>query len=155
MKIRSQAEMKKSYFQSNTKLLNYNSETIIETMICGIWYATNSIYLRQSFKVPITVAARFKTWIVFARSNAGIVGSNPTRGMDVRLRLSCVCVVLCVPRSLELNFSKYVKVCVRMGESNNQGSSPSFILITSIRTNITHCRILNMTSSERDHLHLM
>jgi hypothetical protein len=29
------------------------------------------------------VAARSKAWTVFARSNAGIVGSNPTQGMDV------------------------------------------------------------------------
>jgi hypothetical protein len=35
----------------------------------------------------ITVAARSKAWTVFARSNAGIVVSNPTQGMDV-----CVCV---------------------------------------------------------------
>jgi hypothetical protein len=32
---------------------------------------------------PITVAARPKAWNVFARSNTGIVGSNPTEGMDV------------------------------------------------------------------------
>jgi hypothetical protein len=36
---------------------------------------------------PITVAARSKAWTVFARSNAGIMGSNPTQGMD-----ACVCV---------------------------------------------------------------
>jgi hypothetical protein len=29
------------------------------------------------------VAARSKAWIVFALSNAGIVDSNPTQGMDV------------------------------------------------------------------------
>jgi hypothetical protein len=44
---------------------------------------------------PITVAARSKAGNVFARSNTGIVGSNPTQGMDVCLRLFCVCVVLC------------------------------------------------------------
>jgi hypothetical protein len=33
--------------------------------------------------VPITVAAQSKVLTVFARWNAGIVGSNPTRGMDV------------------------------------------------------------------------
>jgi hypothetical protein len=33
------------------------------------------------------VAPRFKAWTLFARSNADIVGSNPTQGMDV-----CVCV---------------------------------------------------------------
>jgi hypothetical protein len=34
-------------------------------------------------QLPIRVAARSKTSTVFARSNAGIVGSNPTQGMDV------------------------------------------------------------------------
>jgi hypothetical protein len=38
---------------------------------------------------PITVAARSKARNVFARSSTGIVGSNPTRGMDVFV-LSCV-----------------------------------------------------------------
>jgi hypothetical protein len=41
----------------------------------------------------IAVAARSKAWTVFSRSNAGIVGSNSTRGMDVCVRLLCVCVV--------------------------------------------------------------
>jgi hypothetical protein len=36
---------------------------------------------------PFTVTARSKAWTVFARSKAGIVGSNPTQRMDV-----CVCV---------------------------------------------------------------
>jgi hypothetical protein len=31
----------------------------------------------------VTVAQRPKAWIVFARSEAGIMGSNPTQGMDV------------------------------------------------------------------------
>jgi hypothetical protein len=30
---------------------------------------------------------RSKAWTVFVRSNSGIVGSNPTRGMDVCVRL--------------------------------------------------------------------
>jgi hypothetical protein len=29
------------------------------------------------------MAAQSKAWTVFARLNAGIVGSNPNRGMDV------------------------------------------------------------------------
>jgi hypothetical protein len=33
---------------------------------------------------------------VAAHSNVEIVGSNPTRGMDVYMRLFCVYVVLCV-----------------------------------------------------------
>jgi hypothetical protein len=40
--------------------------------------------------VPITVGTQFNAWIVFARSNTGVVGSNPTRGMDVYVRLFCV-----------------------------------------------------------------
>jgi hypothetical protein len=35
---------------------------------------------------PITVVARSETWTVLTRSNTGVVGSNPTQGMDV-----CVC----------------------------------------------------------------
>jgi hypothetical protein len=43
----------------------------------------------------MTVAARSKAWTLFARSNAEIVGSNPTQGMDICVRLFCVCTVLC------------------------------------------------------------
>jgi hypothetical protein len=43
---------------------------------------------------PITVASRSNTSTVFARSNTGIVGSNPTQGIDVCVYsvfvLSCV-----------------------------------------------------------------
>jgi hypothetical protein len=47
---------------------------------------------------PVTVAERSKACTVFARSEAGIVGSNPTQGMDVRCVCAffCVCVVLCL-----------------------------------------------------------
>jgi hypothetical protein len=38
----------------------------------------------------ITVAALTEVWIVFAHSNSGLMGSIPSRGMDVFLRLSCV-----------------------------------------------------------------
>jgi hypothetical protein len=44
---------------------------------------------------PITAAATSKVWTVYARSNADIMGSNPTQGMD-----ACVCVVLCVGSGL-------------------------------------------------------
>jgi hypothetical protein len=46
---------------------------------------------------PITAAAQSKAWTVYARSNTGIVGSNPTQGMDV-------CIV-CV-------YSMFVLFCV-------------------------------------------
>jgi hypothetical protein len=42
------------------------------------------------------VAARSKAWTVFARLNTGIMGSNPTWGIDVCVRLFYVCAVLCV-----------------------------------------------------------
>jgi hypothetical protein len=45
---------------------------------------------------PIIAAARSKARTVFTRSNARIVGSNPTQSMDVCVRLFCACVVLCV-----------------------------------------------------------
>jgi hypothetical protein len=54
---------------------------------------------------PLTVAARSKAWTVFVRSNAGVVGSNPTRGMDVCVRLFCVYAVLCVGRGLDTGWS--------------------------------------------------
>jgi hypothetical protein len=40
------------------------------------------------------VAARSNAWTAFARSNAEIVRSNPTQGMDVFVRLFWVCVFL-------------------------------------------------------------
>jgi hypothetical protein len=39
---------------------------------------------------PIAMAARSTAWTVFARSNAGIVGSKPTQGMNVGVHLFCV-----------------------------------------------------------------
>jgi hypothetical protein len=45
-----------------------------------------------------------KAWTVFARLNTGVVGSNPTRGMDVCVRLFCVC-VLCVGSGLAAGWS--------------------------------------------------
>jgi hypothetical protein len=35
----------------------------------------------------VTVAARSKARTVFARSNSGVMGSNPTQSMDVCVRL--------------------------------------------------------------------
>jgi hypothetical protein len=49
---------------------------------------------------PITMASRSKTWTVFARTKTEIVGSDPTGGMNVRVRLFCVCVVLFVGNGL-------------------------------------------------------
>jgi hypothetical protein len=43
---------------------------------------------------PVTVAERSKACTVFARSEAGIVGSNHSQGMVVVF--VCVCVCVCV-----------------------------------------------------------
>jgi hypothetical protein len=45
---------------------------------------------------PITVTARSKARNVFARLNAGIVGSNLTQGMDVFVYVYSVFVLSCV-----------------------------------------------------------
>jgi hypothetical protein len=48
----------------------------------------------------IIVAAQSKVSTVFARSNTGVVRSNPTRGKYVYVRLFCGYVVLCVGSGL-------------------------------------------------------
>jgi hypothetical protein len=59
------------------------------------WLATGKTLVL--LQVPVTVAERPKVCTVFARSTAGIVGSNPTQGMDdwyvyvfILFVLSCV-----------------------------------------------------------------
>jgi hypothetical protein len=52
-----------------------------------------------------TVVTRSKAWTAFARSNAGIMGSNPTQSMDVYVRLFCVCAVPCAGSGLAMDWS--------------------------------------------------
>jgi hypothetical protein len=59
---------------------------------------------------PITVTTRSKAGTIFACSNTGIVGSNPTQGMDVCVRLSCVCVGLCVGSGIATGWSPVQEV---------------------------------------------
>jgi hypothetical protein len=54
-------------------------------------FSVYALYVSQ----PITVAMYSKALNVFARSNAAILGSNPTQSMNVGLSLFRVCVVLC------------------------------------------------------------
>jgi hypothetical protein len=54
------------------------------------------VFCETGTELPITVAGRGSK----ASSNTGIVDSNPTGGMDVYVRLFCVCVVLCVDSGL-------------------------------------------------------
>jgi hypothetical protein len=74
------------------QILSYRLVIVFQThkMICkfeSLNFIINNL--------PIPVAVRSKAWTVFARLNTGIVGLNPTEGMDVCLRLFCVYVVLC------------------------------------------------------------
>jgi hypothetical protein len=50
--------------------------------------ALNNFLRRVIWEMPSTVAALSKAWNASARSNTGIVGSNPTQGMDACL---CLC----------------------------------------------------------------
>jgi hypothetical protein len=52
-------------------------------------------YLEINIHSPTTVAARSKAWIISARSNTGIVGSNLTRGMNVCVGLFCIGCSVC------------------------------------------------------------
>jgi hypothetical protein len=75
-------------------------------------------------EVPTTVAAQSKEWTVFARSNTGIVGSNPTWGMDVCVRLFYVCVVLCVGSGLATGSSPAQGILPTMYKSNKLKKRP-------------------------------
>jgi hypothetical protein len=50
-----------------------------------------AVFIKLGYEMLITVAARTEAWTVFACSNIWIVGSNPTKGMDVCVRLFCDC----------------------------------------------------------------
>jgi hypothetical protein len=49
--------------------------------------------------MPIRVAARSKAWIIFARPNTGIVGSNQTQGMIFFAFILCFCYVAALRRT--------------------------------------------------------
>jgi hypothetical protein len=61
----------------------------------------NPIYLPEKYSVKVWLLPYEKKDLiylthitnVFARTNTGVVGSNPNRGMDICLRLFCVCVL--------------------------------------------------------------
>jgi hypothetical protein len=59
-----------------------------------VLFLISFFFVQVTELVPITVVSRSKTWTVFDRLNFGIVGSNPIWGMNVCVRLFCVCVVL-------------------------------------------------------------
>jgi hypothetical protein len=92
------------------------------------------------------VAALSKAWIVFVRSNAGIVGSNSARGIDVCVHLFCVCALLCVGSGLAKG-STPSKGCYRLciGSRNwksGQGPAKGFRAIIIITTTLNGSSVL-------------
>jgi hypothetical protein len=88
-----------------TVIGSYSGTIILKSRLLWNYQYRTTIGMTHVHTMPITVAARSKTWTVFPRSNTGIVGSNPTRGMNNCVRLFCVCVVLCVDGGLETGWS--------------------------------------------------
>jgi hypothetical protein len=46
-------------------------------------YGIPILWIAYRFDQPVTVAERSNSCTVFARLEAGVVGSNPTQGMDI------------------------------------------------------------------------
>jgi hypothetical protein len=106
--------------------------------------------------MPITVAARSKAWTIFARSNAGILGSNPAQGMDVCVRLFCVCVVLCAGSGLTTGWPPVLEVLptvyrikkLKSGQTPTTGCRAiTIILILAVSSAFEHSTSINPTFS--------
>jgi hypothetical protein len=72
---------------------------------CFLVVYSQLISANHSF-MPITVAARSRSWTVFVRSKTEIVCSNPTQSIGVCVRLFCVCVVQYVGSGLGMSWSR-------------------------------------------------
>jgi hypothetical protein len=74
---------------------------------------------------PVTVAERSKACTVFARSEAGIMSSNPTQDMDVWCVCAffCVCVVLCLGRGLATSWSPVQGVLQSVNDQETEKSA--------------------------------
>jgi hypothetical protein len=85
---------KRSCLCNNTLHITKQEKTSNSLYLIGVG-ETYALRKNVSLLMPVTVAALSKAWIVFARSNTGIVGSNLTWGMDVCVRLFCLCCPVC------------------------------------------------------------
>jgi hypothetical protein len=100
------------YFASDGRI-SYSNSFSLFLCICFPFVNVTSvplsvlsfIFYLYSHDSLITVAARSKARTVFPGSKTRIVGSNPTRGMDVCVRLLCVYVVLGVGSGLATGWS--------------------------------------------------
>jgi hypothetical protein len=73
--------------------LHWTNSKGVDGLLAATFFSNRLSVIHWLFgREPITVAAQPReAWNVFARSNAGIVCSNPTQGIDVCLLLFCVC----------------------------------------------------------------
>jgi hypothetical protein len=92
--------IKAENFVSNTSacLIKLNSDATLSSQICHILFLFIITCMYSYLFVCRSQWPLGRT--VFARSDAELVGSNPTQGMDVCVRLFCLCAVLCVGSGL-------------------------------------------------------
>jgi hypothetical protein len=67
--------------------------------------------------MPIKVAARAEARTVSVHLSTGVMGSNPTQGMDVSLLLFRVCAVMCIGSALATDLAsskESYRLCVRL-----------------------------------------
>jgi hypothetical protein len=80
-----------------------SKQTFVSTEIFHLSETEN--FCQLWLLLPITVAEWSKARTVFARSNAGIIGSNPIQDMDVCILCIYSVIVLCVGRGLAKGLS--------------------------------------------------
>jgi hypothetical protein len=103
---------RKVYYEHsfNEFTLNIFELLIMRFRYVPLWWILSKMKHANPLEEPNTVTARSKAWTIFARSNTGIVGSNPTRGIYVCVHLFCVCVVLCAGSDLVTGWSPVQRV---------------------------------------------
>jgi hypothetical protein len=108
------------HFIRNTLVLSITSYCAMDPFI---YY--RGCFLAVFLATPVTVAERSKGCTAFARSETGIVGSNPTQGIDVWYVcwFFCVCVVLCLGRGLATSWSPVRGVLPSMNDQETEKSA--------------------------------
>jgi hypothetical protein len=91
---------------------------------CNICVITENNFVLLLFLVLITVAARSEAWTVFACSNTGINGSNPTQDMDVCVYSAFV--LPCVHSSLVMGWFSVLGVLPTVLGLRNWSETKSF-----------------------------
>jgi hypothetical protein len=86
----------------------------MNTRTCSTMNLMKISWLQILHKYCLVRAAWSKAWIVFAPLKTGIVGSNPTQGMDVCVYLFCDSPLLCVGSGLATGWSPVQRVLLTM-----------------------------------------